>query len=88
MAYLELVFSFALFDEHWFEHLIDLLRWGILAVTNPYACQQDEFLNTFFGRSLYQVYIPLQQTNCVITVHILLSFVLAASEAMLPCIHH
>lgn len=66
LAHLELVFSFALFDEHWFEHLIDLLRRGVLAVPNPYTCQQDELFDTLFGRSLYQVYIPLQQTNCVI----------------------
>lgn len=60
---LEFLLSFALFNEDWFEHIIDLLRWCILAVSYANAGQQYELLHTLLGCSLYEVDVALQKAT-------------------------
>ncbi len=64
-ADLELLLSFALLDEDWFQDIVHLLWWSILAVAHTYAGQQDELLDTLLGCSLDEVDValPAQQMS-------------------------
>jgi len=53
--------SFTLFNEHRLEHIIHLLWWGVLTVTNPNTGQQNELLHALLCCGLYQVNVTL---NC------------------------
>lgn len=63
MAYLELLFCFALLYEHWLEHIIDLLWWSVLAIANTNAGQQDELFNALLCCCLNQVDVALYVTE-------------------------
>ncbi len=59
-ADLKSVLSFALLNEHRLQHIIHLLWWGVLAVTNPNTGQQNELLHALLCCSLYQVDVALK----------------------------
>ena len=59
MSHLEPVLCFALLYEDWLQHIIDLLRGGVLAIPHPNAGQQNEFLHPLLGSCLYEVDVAL-----------------------------
>ena len=61
-TYFEQVLCFGLLFKHGLQHVVDLLWRGILAITCPYAGDQDEFLHPRLCRLSYQVDVALQES--------------------------